>query len=137
MPSFSSSGDLIRLGVGGTEVCSLTAFSLSVLGGAAGRLGSATGAWSSVEEGIVFGTGSGSGDGEGEGEGRPLSDDFALLAAGRGGIAGVDRERGCGDFDLAGRGGTDGGAWEAIVEVRGIARFQKYGKTFSRDDRRV
>lgn len=64
-----------------------------------------------MEEGIVFTAGSGSG--EGEGEGRPLSDDLAVLAAGRGGIAGVDSEAaagGCGVLDLTGRGGTDGGA---------------------------
>lgn len=114
MPSFSrsSAGDLLKdgvRGVVGVELCSL-----SVLGSAAGRLGSATGACSSVDEGIVFMAGSCS-------EGAlSVPGDFAR-AAGRGGIAGME---GFGDFALAGRGGTVGGAEAIAVDTYAALRFR-------------
>jgi len=100
--------------------------SLSVFGTGAGRLGRATGACSSVEEPIVFGSGSiisGDGDGDGDGDRRPVSGGFvgetAAAAAGRtgrGGMAGVFvDEPAAGCETRAGRGGIDGGACAAIV----------------------
>jgi len=108
--------------MGVAEALMAAAFrSLSVFGTGAGRLESATGACSSVEEPIVFGSGS-VGSGDGDGDGRPVSDDLvgevAAAAAertGRGGIVGVLVEGSAGCEARVGRGGIDGGACDAIV----------------------